>query len=143
MKGARTIRNRAGKWNDAGTAIIEFGLVVTVFFMFVFGVMDFGRMIYTYHFVSNAACQATRYAIVRGSASTDPATATEVADYVKSMIPEGINPNSITVSTSWSPDNSPGSSVKVQVSDNFHFMTPVLAKYHMTLSDASQMVISQ
>lgn len=143
MKGERINRHQAGRWNDAGTAIIEFGLVVTVFFMFVFGVMDFGRMIYTYHFVSDAACQATRYAIVRGAASTDPATAVDVADYVKSMIPEGIDPSDITVSTSWSPNNAPGSSVKVQVSDNFHFMTPVLAKYHMDLSDASQMVISQ
>lgn len=143
MKGNKTVQHRAPRWNDMGAALVEFGLVVVVFFMFVFGVMDFGRMIYTYHFVSDAACQATRYAIVRGATSTDPATAADVAAYVKSITPEGIDPSSITVSTSWSPNDAPGSNVKVQVSDDFHFMTPVLAKYQMTLSDASQMVISQ
>ncbi len=136
-------KERAPRLNEIGSALLEFGLVVVVFFMFVFGVMDFGRALYTYHFVSNAACQATRYAIVRGSSSTDPATATDIANYVKSITPEGIDPNSLTVSTTWSPNDSPGSSVHVQVSDNFTFMTPVLASYQMTLSDSSQMVISQ
>lgn len=136
-------KERAPRLNEIGSALLEFGLVVVVFFMFVFGVMDFGRALYTYHFVSNAACQATRYAIVRGSSSTDPVTATDIQNYVKSITPEGIDPNSLKVSTTWSPNDSPGSSVHVQVSDNFKFMTPVLDSYQMTLSDSSQMVISQ
>lgn len=143
MNGKGNIKVRRSRKNDRGAALLEFGLVVMVFFMFVFGVMDFGRALYTYHFVSNAACEATRYAIVRGATSTDPATASEIADYVRSITPSGINPNNITVSTIWSPNNAPGSSVRVQVSDNFRFMTPVLAKYQVDLSDASQMVISQ
>lgn len=136
-------KERAPRLNEIGSALLEFGLVVVVFFMFVFGVMDFGRALYTYHFVSNAACQATRYAIVRGSSSTDPVTATDIQNYVKSITPEGIDPNGLKVSTTWSPNDSPGSSVHVQVSDNFKFMTPVLDSYQMTLSDSSQMVISQ
>ena len=143
MKRNEIGKERAPRLNEIGSALLEFGLVVVVFFMFVFGVMDFGRALYTYHFVSNAACQATRYAIVRGSSSTDPVTATDIENYVKSMTPEGIDPNSLTISTTWSPSDSPGSSVHVQVSDNFKFMTPVLASYQMTLSDSSQMVISQ
>lgn len=131
------------RWNDLGTALVEFGLVVVVFFMFVFGVMDFGRALYTYHFVSNAACEATRYAMVRGSSSTDPATAADIESYVKSLAPQGIDPSSLTVSTSWSPSHAPGSSVRIQVSDNFQCMSPFLTTYQMTLSDSSQMVISQ
>lgn len=143
MKGKENIKVRRSRKNDQGVALLEFGMVILVFFMFVFGVMDFGRALYTYHFVSNAACEATRYAIVRGATSTDPATSTEITDYVKSMIPLGINPSDVTVSTTWSPDNTPGSSVRVQVSDNYQFMTPIFSKYHMDLADASQMVISQ
>lgn len=131
------------RWNDVGTALLEFGLVVVVFFLFVFGVMDFGRAVYTYHFVSNAACQATRYAIVRGSSSTDPVTAADIESYVKSITPEGIDPNNLTITTTWSPNDAPGSNVKVQVSDNFHFMNPLVPKYQINLSDSSQMVISQ
>ena len=143
MKSNEIERDLSKRWNDVGTALVEFGLVIVVFFMFVFGVMDFGRALYAYHFVSNAACEATRYAIVRGSTSTSPVTATEIETYVKSITPEGIDPNSLTVSTTWSPDNAPGSSVKVQVSDDFRLMTPVLTSYQVDLSYSSQMVISQ
>jgi Flp pilus assembly protein TadG len=143
MKKNNVQKGRASRRNERGVALLEFSLVIVVFFMFVFGVMDFGRAIYTYHFVSNAACEATRYAMVRGAASTDPVTAADIANYVKSITPQGIDPSALTVSTSWSPNNAPGSSVRVAVSDNFRFMTPLLQNYQVTLSDASQMVISQ
>ena len=129
--------------NDRGGSLLEFGLVVLVFYAFVFGVMDFGRALYTYHFVSHAAREATRYAIVHGAQSAEPATADEIRQYVKGITPEGIDPHAITVSASWSPDNSPGSNVRIQVQDNFHFMMPLLPRSQMTLSSASQMVISQ
>lgn len=143
MKRKETAFRRASRRNDRGAALLEFGLVMVVFSMILFGVMDFGRAFYTYHFVSNAACEATRYAIVRGSTSTNPVTAADIESYVKSMTPSGIDPNSLTISTTWSPDNKPGSNVRVQVSDNFRFMTPFLNSYQVALADASQMVISQ
>jgi Flp pilus assembly protein TadG len=143
MKANKIRKHHALRKNDRGVALLEFGLVMVVFFTFVFGVMDFGRALYTYHFVSNAACEATRYAIVRGSTSTEPVTAADVAAYVKAITPMGVDPSDLTVSTTWSPSDAPGSSVRVQVSDNFRFMTPVLSKYQLNLSDASQMVISQ
>lgn len=142
MEGNKVKQSHKSKLNDRGAALLEFGLVMMVFFMFVFGVMDFGRALYTYHFVSNAACEATRYAVVRGADSSNPVTATEVADYVKSITPLGINPNNLAVTTTWSPNNKPGSSVKVEISDNMKFFLPVLPKYSMTLTGASQMVIS-
>lgn len=143
MKRNQTKPKRASKRNDRGAALLEFGMVMLVFFMFVFGVMDFGRALYNYHFVSHAAREATRYAIVRGSTSTDPVTANEISAYVKNITPLGINPQDITVSTSWTPNDAPGSSVRVEVSDSFRPMMPFFTKYHMQFSDASQMVISQ
>lgn len=143
MKGNGIKKVRAARLNEIGSGVLELGLVIIVFFMFVFGVMDFGRALYTYHFVSNAACEATRYAIVRGSSSVQPVTSTDIENYVKSIAPQGIDPNRLTVTTTWSPDDSPGSTVRIQVSDNFRFMTPVLASYQTTFSDSSQMVISQ
>ncbi|HVA01848.1 MAG TPA: TadE family protein [Terriglobia bacterium] len=133
---------RASQRDDQGASVLEFGLVVLVFYAFVFGVMDFGRALYSYHFVSHAAREATRYAIVHGAQSSDPATANEIAQYVKNITPDGIDPNAITVSTTWSPDNTPGSNVRIQVQDNFHFVMPLLLTTQMNLSSASQMVIS-
>ena len=139
----RTTEARTSRTNDRGASVLEFGLVVLVFYAFVFGVVDFGRAVYSYHFVSYAAREATRYAIVHGAESSDPATATDIAQYVKNITPDGINPNAITVSTTWTPDNSPGSDVRVQVQDDFHFIMPPLLTSPMTFSSASQMVISQ
>jgi Flp pilus assembly protein TadG len=143
MKGTEIRKDRAPRLNEIGSAILEFGLVIVMFFMFVFGVMDFGRALYTYHFVSNAACEATRYAMVRGSSSTEPVTAADIESYVRSIAPEGIDRDNLTVSATWSPNDSPGSTVRVQVGDNFRFMTPALVSYQMSLSGSSQMVISQ
>lgn len=142
MKGIKAQQFRSSRRNDRGSALLEFGLVMVVFFMFVFGVMDFGRALYTYHFVSNAACRATRYAMVRGADSSDPVSAAAITDYVKAIAPLGVNPNDLAVTTSWSPNNKPGSSVRVEVSDNFNFTMPILPKLGVKLTGASQMVIS-
>lgn len=139
---SKTRKVRSARNNDQGASILEFGLVVLVFYAFVFGVMDFGRALYSYHFVSHAAREAARYAIVHGSASSEPATANDITQYVRNIAPDGIDLSAITVSTTWSPDNTPGSNVKVQVQDNFHFIMPLVLKPQMNLSSSSQMVIS-
>ncbi len=134
---------RTSRKNDQGASLLEFGLVVLVFYTFVFGVMDFGRALYNYHFVSHAAREATRYAIVHGAASPAPATAADIAAFIQGITPSSIDPHAITVSTTWSPNNEPGSDVRIQVQDNFHFIMPMLLTTQMTMTSASQMVISQ
>lgn len=133
---------RASRKSDRGASIIEFGLVVLVFYTFVFGIMDFGRALYNYHFVSHAAREATRYAIVHGADSIAPATAADIAQYVKNITPQGIDPSAVTVSTTWSPNNKPGSNVRVEVKDNFHFIMPLLLTAKLPMASSSQMVIS-
>lgn len=142
MKKCRAKKHRMSRRNDQGASVLEFGLVVLVFYVFVFGVVDFGRALYAYHFVSHASREATRYAIVHGAQSADPATAADISQYVKSITPDGIDPNAVVVSATWSPNNSPGSSVRVQVQDNFHFIMPLVHMPPLTLVSASQMVIS-
>lgn len=142
MKG-RFGKVRSSRKNDKGASLIEFGLVVLVFYTFVFGIMDLGRALYTYHFVNHAAREATRYAIVHGSVSGDPATAADIAQYVRNIIPEGIDPKAVTVSTTWSPNNAPGSTVRIQVQDDFHFIMPLLLTRHIDMSSVSGMVISE
>ena len=49
---------------------MEFALVVTVLFAMIFGILDFSRAMFAYHFASYAAREATRYASVHGSTYT-------------------------------------------------------------------------
>ncbi len=56
----RHLRHAAAR----GQALVEFCLVVMVFFLMFFAVVDFGRAVYAYNTVSESARQAARLAIV-------------------------------------------------------------------------------
>jgi Flp pilus assembly protein TadG len=134
--------------------MVEFGLSATAFLMLLFGIMDCGRALYAYHFVDYAARAATRYAIVRGSSSTTPAKATDIQTYVTSLA-TGLNanascsgsppttPNALCVTTTWAPDNAPGSNVQIKVQYNFKPLAPFFPSATLPLTSISQMVISQ
>jgi len=55
---------------ERGTALLEYGLVLIVSLLLLFGVVDFARALYAYHFVANAAREGARYAMVRGQTWT-------------------------------------------------------------------------
>jgi Flp pilus assembly protein TadG len=89
--------------SEQGSAMVEFALVLTILLTLMFGVMDFSRALYAYHFLSNAAREATRYASVRGSSfagvscGTPPpvvfacgAATTDITDYVQSIVAPGV-----------------------------------------------------
>jgi Flp pilus assembly protein TadG len=53
----------------SGQALPEFAFIVPMFLMMLFGVMDFGRVIWAYNSLENAAREGARYAIVHGGSS--------------------------------------------------------------------------
>jgi Flp pilus assembly protein TadG len=156
-------------FDEQGSALVEFAVVLVLLLTFLFGIMDFARFLYTYHFVCNAAREATRYAIVRGSSwGSTPcassttfacnATAASVTNYVQSITPQGISPSALTVTTTWpgtappgaatacdttNGNNSPGCLVVVQVSYPFKFFLPFLPQTTWAMTSTSGMVISQ
>jgi Flp pilus assembly protein TadG len=153
---------------ERGTTMLESAVVISVFLVMMFGVIGFGTALYTYHFVSNTAREATRWASVRGSGSAGtglsctgdgspggcPATDSDVNTYVQSLSTGiGLDPTKVTTTTIWvappnnlpvcnSQKNSPGCVVKVQVQYSFQFLFPLLPS-GFTMQSTSQMVISQ
>lgn len=140
---------------EKGSSIVEFAFVVVVLMTMILGVIDFCRAAYSYHFVSEAAREATRYAAVRGytcnsdnscseaTPDTGPATPTNtvVQDYVTSITPSGIDSAKVTTTPNWpaqtnSPascstsghENDPGCTVQVTVSYSFSFLFPLVYK---------------
>lgn len=53
--------------NENGGTLVETAFSLTLLFVFIFGIMELSLALYSYHFVSDAAREGTRYAIVRGS----------------------------------------------------------------------------
>lgn len=83
---------------ENGAVLVESAITIVLLFVMLFGVIDFGRALYTYHFVANAAREASRWASVNGYSCTSdpacpnggPASAANVQMYVENTAPPGI-----------------------------------------------------
>jgi Flp pilus assembly protein TadG len=125
-----------------GQSTIEFSIIAISALMLIFGMMNCAIAVYDYNFVSFAAREATRYAAVRGSSSASAASTTDISNFVIAQS-KGLNGSKIAVSTSWIPDNSPGSTVRVQVSYPFTVAIPFMNGNLLNFSSTSQLVITQ
>jgi Flp pilus assembly protein TadG len=152
---------------EAGTALIEAALSISVLLVFMFGVIQVSLALYSYHFISDVAREATRYAIVRGSTWKTPcdtgdgsgyasagcvANQNDVKNYVQSIEFPGISSSNLTATPTWAAwfggtscasCNATGNVVQVQVTYTFPFSVPFLPKRDFTMSSTSEMVISQ
>ncbi len=153
--------------DEEGVTLVETAISCTVLFAMLFGICQMSLAMYVYHFTSDAARQATRYAIVRGSTSCTntpnlsncDATTTQITSYVQGLGYPGITSSKISVSTAWytasstTPTtwsacstgicNTPGNLVKIAVSYPMTFQIPFSSNLALNLSSTSQMVISQ
>lgn len=122
-----------------GSVVIEFALTLMPALMLTLGMTDFGRGIWTYNTLSYAAREGARYAVVHGDESSTPATTTKITEIVTNWA-VGLDPSKLTVTTTWDPDNSPGSEVEVDVNYDFQTVVPFLPS-GITLGSTSRMVI--
>lgn len=154
------IRRHSG---DAGATLVEFALSVSILLMMLFGLTAMCLAFYTYSFVADAAREATRYAIVRGSTCTDlpdcNATTNQISNYVKQLGFPGMNTSNMTITTSWltasstlptswsscatGTCNAPGNGVRVVVTYAVPLTIPFVSPNALNVSSTSQMVISQ
>jgi Flp pilus assembly protein TadG len=161
----------ANRRPEKGSAMVEFAVVVVLLLILLFGIVDFGRALYTFHFLSNAARDATRWASVNGATcgtscdgtppmNNGPATQADVQNYVRGTAPPGIDAvhvNVVTCGTEGGTEcsagmpvpvscattvNDPGCTVGVTVSYPFNFIVPLVHSGSITLSSTSQTIIS-
>lgn len=139
---------------EQGASLVEFALSCTILFLFLFGIFAFCMALYSFNYVSDAAREASRYAMVRGSSCTGfsdcpSITSAQIQTYVKSLSYPGINPGNLTASATWSGSNSPaeapGNTVAVTVKYNFSANIPYWPQTGkvLQLTSTSQMVIAQ
>jgi Flp pilus assembly protein TadG len=142
---------------EVGAGLVEYALIFMLFLTLLLGSADFGRALYAYHFVSNAAREATRWAAVNGSTCSidgscsfpNGAQAGDVQSFVTKHVPLGINSSELTVTPTWpstagtcaTTDNAPGCTVDVQVQYAFSFTFPFVYSKTLTLTSESQTVI--
>jgi len=140
--------------DEQGSSLVEFALCSSVLFMSLFGIMGLCGALYSYVFVAEAARDAARYALVRGSDCTGfsdcDISPAQINTYVKSLGHPGLNTNNLAATASWSGStnptfNGPGNVVTVTVTYNLPLNIPFWPKSGSTIhmASSSQMVVSQ
>ena len=124
-----------------GQTFVEFAAVALPLCIVLFGIIVLSMAVYSYSFVCYGAREGVRYAIVHGSASLSPASASDVQNYVQTKA-RSLNTSYLNVLTNWKPDNKPGSVVSVQVTYGFRPFFP-MSTATVPLSSSAQMVISR
>jgi len=123
-----------------GQSLTELPIVLVLFLVLTFGIVDAGRLIFAYNVVSASAREGVRWAVVRGGASGRTATAADVTSFVQGV---AIG-TPVTVAVTWTPDNQPGSTVAVTVTNTFAPIAPFpMVPNTINLTSTSKMVISR
>jgi Flp pilus assembly protein TadG len=152
---------------ERGDSTIEFGIAISLLLMLVFGIIDCSRALYSYHFVSYAAQQGARYAIVRGgdwpnscaavTSYSCEASAANIKTYVQSLATLGITGGNVAVTSTWpqetvdgiatgcntsATEDNQGCLVKVQVTYTYHFFLPYLPTAGIPMTATSEQAIA-
>jgi Flp pilus assembly protein TadG len=115
-----------------GQTLVEFSLVLTLLLMVLFGIIEFGRALYAYNALANAAREGARYGIIH---PTDQSG----IDAKARNAAVGLSLASVNVSF---PDgqSTSGNRIRVNISHNFQADTPLFSP-NFTLTSASTMTI--
>jgi len=65
------LRIKKCKDNERGSTLVEFSIGVTVFVMAMFGVLEFGRLLWVHNALTDAARRGARYAVLHSSSDPD------------------------------------------------------------------------
>lgn len=83
MRNAVLVSGDMVRWKEEqGSTLVEAALVMLSFLMLLFGIFDAGRLYFIYNSLSNAVREGTRYAVVHGGESYDPATEEEIKNVI-------------------------------------------------------------
>ncbi len=132
--------------NDRGQSLVEFALILPIFVLILVGVFDFGRAVFAYNTVNNAAREGSRLAIVDQTEAHIDNLGVQRADSI------GVDPSQITIDyRNPSTPNTPGSCAGgpgdasivgclavVRVTYDYNAATPILAQLVGTISIAGE-----
>jgi Flp pilus assembly protein TadG len=102
---------------------VEFALVASVLLVLVFGVIDFGRLLFTANNLTAAAREGARFASVLSALPDDPKIDSVVVARAAVLGGAPVTANNVTVN--YGMVGASYVSITVQVSDTFTYLTPV------------------
>jgi Flp pilus assembly protein TadG len=154
----------ASQRKERGSSLVEQSFIIVFLLTLMLGIIDCGRALYTYHFVSNVAREATRWASVRSTTCNasavppGPATNGDVqSTFTANLTTMGLDPSKITFNTTWlvppgvgatscpvAGVNKIGCMVHIDVTYHYTFLfAPFISAPAITMTSSSEMLITQ
>lgn len=65
------LNRRTKRFNERGATLLEFAIAASVFFMAMFAVLEFGRVLWVHNALTDAARRGARYAVLHSNTSGD------------------------------------------------------------------------
>ena len=109
-------RKRFGKNGERGQSMVEFVLVLPIFLLLVFGIVDFGMGFHAWLTVTNSAREGARLGAVRASSAQIVTRVQNTSDT--------LDPANMTITVTNAQGN-PGESVVVAVDYDYTLITPL------------------
>jgi Flp pilus assembly protein TadG len=126
---------RALAVDQRGAALVEFALFAALLLILLFGIIDFGRALFTANNLTAAAREGARYAaVLNNPAGNVPAIQQQVASHMSPFGSAPINP-ATQVFVTFQSTGSALQSITVQVRYPFTWLTPVRALLGGTMKD--------
>ena len=116
---------------EAAQSLVEFSLMLPVFLILVFGVIDFGMGLRAYITTAQATREGARYGSVGNAGTTGGAAIACNAGSTNSIVVKvcntmgGLNKSNATVTVTYPNGQSPGNSIRVATSYNYKYITPL------------------
>jgi Flp pilus assembly protein TadG len=124
--------------DESGSGMVEFAIVTgLVFLPLMFGIIEFGRMMWAKNTVTAAAREGVRYAVVHGTQSGATFDSAAVASYVEGRT--RLSP--IIVSTSWTGTQETLDTVTVTVKYSYSPVVKLPIFPNKTLTGVSKQII--
>jgi Flp pilus assembly protein TadG len=139
---AKNLRRRSRR---AGNTMLESTLVFLAFMFLLLGMEEFGRMVFAYNFVAQAATEGARFASVRSSSCPSPcvpATQATIQAYVNGWA-AGLNTANITVTPTWPNGDTPGNNVTVAVTYTWTAVVGKIVPASINFTNSATMLILQ
>lgn len=139
---------------ERGQSLVEFALVVPIFLLLFFAIIEAGRFVFYYEVLNNATREGARYAIVHGSNAWEcsgplPEALVRVpCDVTGERVKERVRAtayamgNVIVPDPVWHPNNERSSTVTVTASYAYSALIPIVPLPSITIQAESSLVIN-
>lgn len=108
---------------EAGQSLVEFTMVLPIFLILLFGLVDFGRAFYTWLVVTNAAREGARAAAIQATAETVDARiySSFCGNYPSDCT---LDPGKLTIAKT-NIQGTRGTATTINLAYDFEFVTPI------------------